>query len=493
MPLTNPPSYTLAVVDVAAVVFFFFGVYLVSLAIAVATGKTNAVMESRTYRVGRSTITLIFGDITTSRAEVLVSSDDCFLSMGGGVSDAISRAAGPSYRRDGQKIARPHPANVRRRVPGEVVVTSAGELGARYVLHAITRAPRASISSEAIVRQACQRAMQLLPLLGCRSVAFPSIGTGFAGIDPVVAAEQMAAVLVRALLETDEEYEVELYLMDRWINPGAAASFFPAFEEYVTTTLALAVLESDGARSLSPPAEPGAGAAGDREAGRRFDIYSMLRRLDERRDDLDAQVHASMAEPAPDGNDTLRRLSEQLESVARLRRIYESELVLPLRSSDVQRGSVFLSSTWEDLQDYRSRARAVIDRLRLRFIGMEDFPPTSTAAVDLIRQEVNRAETYVALIGMRYGSVDPALGFSMTELEYRQAVASRKPRHVFVMSDRAHVPISMMEKDPDRFRKLMEFRDRILKENTVRFFDDAEDLERQVEATLRRVFKRSSS
>jgi O-acetyl-ADP-ribose deacetylase (regulator of RNase III) len=446
-------------------------------------------MHSRTYRVGRSTITLVFGDITATRAEVVVSSDDCFLSMGGGVSDSIGRAAGPAYRRDGQKIARPHPANVRRRAPGEVVVTSAGELGARYVLHAITRAPRSSISPEAIVRQACQRVMQLLPLLGCRSVAFPSVGTGFAGIDPVVAAEQMAAVLVRALLETDEEYEVELYLMDRWINPGAAASFFPAFEEYVTTTLALAVLESDGSRSLSPPAEPAPGAAADREAGRRFDIYSMLRRLDERRDELDAQVQAAMAEPPPDAPETLRRLTGQLESVARLRRIYESELVLPLRESEVQRGSVFLSSTWEDLKEYRCCARAVIDRLRLRFIGMEEFPPSGTAAVDLIRQEVNRAEAYVALIGMRYGSVDPALGFSMTELEYRQAVASRKPRHVFVMSDRARAPIAMIEKDPDRFRKLVEFRNRILKENTVSFFDDAEDLERQVETTLSRVFK----
>ncbi len=46
-------------------------------------------MDSRSYRVGRSRITLQFGDITTSQAEVIVSSDDFLLSMGGGVSASI--------------------------------------------------------------------------------------------------------------------------------------------------------------------------------------------------------------------------------------------------------------------------------------------------------------------------------------------------------------------------------------------------------------------
>jgi len=45
-----------------------------------AIGEMN--MESRTYDVGRSKITLLFGDITSSQAEVLVSSDDYLLSMG---------------------------------------------------------------------------------------------------------------------------------------------------------------------------------------------------------------------------------------------------------------------------------------------------------------------------------------------------------------------------------------------------------------------------
>jgi len=444
-------------------------------------------MDAQTYQVGNSSITLIFGDITTSRAEVLVSSDDCYLSMGGGVSAAISDAAGPTYCPQARKIARARRDNRRIASPGDVVVTPAGVLPAEYVFHAITRARQpAALSHDAIVRQTCRRIMRLLPLLGCCHVAFPSIGTGYVGIEAAVAAEQMAAVLTRALLETEEAYRVELYLLDRTLNPGTARAFFTSFEEFLHRTLALAVLESDDGRQLAPPIDPT--HSGDREATRRFDVYTMLRRLDARRDELDALAHAVLDDPDQDDCDQIQRLQEQLKAVASLRTIYEAELALPAHPISFEPGTVFLSSTWEDLKEHRGRARAAVERLGLRFIGMEDFPACGTAPADYIRQEVNRAEVYVGVLGMRYGYVDPALGFSMTELEYRQAVASRKPRHLFVMSSQAQIPLALIEQDPERFRKLKEFCARVLKENVVIFFDGPDDLEQKLEKTLRSAF-----
>src|SRR5262245_39655517 len=118
-------------------------------------------MDTRLYSVNRSTIEVRFGDITSSQAEVLVSSDDGHLSRGGGVSMAISDAAGVRLVDDVRKVA---PAEM-----GEVVVTSAGDLPAKYVLHAVTIAPRTwALPDGAIVRRATQRVMALLPLLGCR-------------------------------------------------------------------------------------------------------------------------------------------------------------------------------------------------------------------------------------------------------------------------------------------------------------------------------------
>src|SRR5687767_6095446 len=131
--------------------------------------------DVRTYQVKNSTITLRFGDITESEADVLVSSDDFMLTRGGGVSRAISHAAGQQLAAHGRKLV---PSEL-----GDVLVTTAGGLGAKYIFHAVTIGDeRGRLPPEAIVHQATQRAMDLLPLLGCRSIAFPSIGAGEARI-----------------------------------------------------------------------------------------------------------------------------------------------------------------------------------------------------------------------------------------------------------------------------------------------------------------------
>jgi hypothetical protein len=319
-------------------------------------------------------------------------------------------------------------------------------------------------------------------MVGCRRVAFSCIGTGHARMDPRVAGEQMAAVLVAMLLDTAESYEVQLYLMDRRFNVGTAAKFYASFEDCVQRTLALDVSGSGEDRSLTPPSAP-ASPLRDREPARRFDIYTMLLRLNRRRDELDSALHDALGTSESEAG-ALDELRRQLESVVRLHEIYQAELVLPADSKPVEARSVFLSSTWQDLQPYRAEARRVIEELGLGFIGMERFMPAGIAPVDLIRNEVNRAEVYVGLLGSRYGFVDPALGFSMTELEYGQAVAARKTRHVFVMSEETPVPLCHVERDPDGLRKLEEFRRRVLRENTVLFFSDPADLGKKLEATL---------
>ena len=91
-------------------------------------------MNKRTYRIGESEFVLEFGDLTTSTASVLVSSDDYMLTMGGGVSSAIRRAGGEMILLDAAKKI---PAKV-----GDIVVTSAGALFAKHIFHAITLGPK---------------------------------------------------------------------------------------------------------------------------------------------------------------------------------------------------------------------------------------------------------------------------------------------------------------------------------------------------------------
>lgn len=130
--------------------------------------------------------------------------------------------------------------------------------------------------------------------------------------------------------------------------------------------------------------------------------------------------------------------------------------------------------------------RDVINNLRLTFIGMEEFAPSAQAPADLIRRKVNEGQTYLGILGMRYGYVDPGTGLSMTEFEYRQAIASDKGICMFVMDQNAPILASMVEDDPIRFAKLIDFRGRIMRAHTCALFTDPADLAQKAAATLKK-------
>ena len=163
--------------------------------------------SSRTYQVGASTLSLVFGDITSSDADVLVSSDDSYLTMGGGVSAAIRRAAGESLLLE---VAKKVPATL-----GEVVVTGAGSLKAKHIFHAITIGS-GNPSAGDIVNGATRHAIALLRALGLSSIAFPAIGAGVAGIPYEEVAINMAATLVDELSQLSAPLSVTIYLFDRY-------------------------------------------------------------------------------------------------------------------------------------------------------------------------------------------------------------------------------------------------------------------------------------
>ena len=437
-------------------------------------------MDSRTYQVGRSTISLLFGDIITSRAEVLVSSDDYLLSMGGGVSRAIRHAGGHRVAADASKMV---PARA-----GDVVVSTAGDLPAKYVLHAITiGSGQAALAPGVIVRQVCQRVLNLLPMLGCRSVAFPAIGAGVAGIPYETVASEMAGALVTFLIDAKDAYRVELYLLDRFGLMGRD-DFFVFFEAFAARRFGLATAADAASHALTTPAAAAQGmdATQTAEAERRHQVYLMLRHLDARRNQLEADLMAALTGERSDQESSVSQLKQHLDEIQALRRSYEAELIVSDKAVPaVVRDSVFVSSTSSDLKLHRQAVRSVIDNLELTFIGMEQFAPDAQAPVDLIRRKVNEGQVYLAILGLRYGYVDPGTGLSMTELEYRQALASDKKICIFVMDQNAPILASMVEDDPTRYAKLLDFRSRVMKAHTCALFTDAADLAQKTEATLK--------
>lgn len=167
--------------------------------------------DERIYAFGSSTLSLRFADILESPAEVLVSSDDFMLSMGGGVSRALADAAGNAMVLDAAK-------SVPRRL-GDVVVTTAGALDARYIFHVITigswQDDLDDAGVEDVIRRATSRCLEIVDTLDLASITFPALGTGAAGFSMEAAASAMADVVARHLQESTRKLHVSLYFHSR--------------------------------------------------------------------------------------------------------------------------------------------------------------------------------------------------------------------------------------------------------------------------------------
>ena len=167
-------------------------------------------------KINNSTVVVKRGDICSSKCDVIVSSDDSWISQGGGVSMAIARAGGDTIRAETRKLV---PAEL-----GDVIVTGGGNLRQKYVFHAITidvQHWRDTISEDRESLQACivqnsmARCFQLLLNLKMNSIALPVIGTGVARIPMDSAVENMTKVLLDELNKTNRKLRVELWAFDR--------------------------------------------------------------------------------------------------------------------------------------------------------------------------------------------------------------------------------------------------------------------------------------
>jgi len=145
------------------------------------------------YKINNTTFRVNYGDITRLTADALVSSDDNYLSMGGGVSAALSRVGGEIVSIEARKHT---PLKI-----GDVAVTSAGKLPAKYIFHAVTIDYTNMIyASEGSIKAATLKCMQLADNLGVRLIGFPALGTGVANFPFQLAAEVMTRTIADYLM-----------------------------------------------------------------------------------------------------------------------------------------------------------------------------------------------------------------------------------------------------------------------------------------------------
>jgi O-acetyl-ADP-ribose deacetylase (regulator of RNase III) len=124
-------------------------------------------------------------DVTKLEVDAIANAANTRLMHGGGVAGAISRAGGPEIPRE---PAAPAPIGL-----GEAVETTAGDMPARWVIHAATMELGGPTSAE-IIEQATRSTLARAEELGCKSLALVAFGTGVGGF-PL---EEAARIMVGA-------------------------------------------------------------------------------------------------------------------------------------------------------------------------------------------------------------------------------------------------------------------------------------------------------
>jgi O-acetyl-ADP-ribose deacetylase (regulator of RNase III) len=152
-------------------------------------------MAEHEIRVGGGVLRLQQADITTLSVDAVVNAANQHLAGGGGVDGAIHRAGGAAIMEELRARYDGCPT-------GSAVITGAGRLPARYVIHAVGPRWRGGAHGEPdLLRSAYRTSFALAAQHGCATVASPSISTGIYGF-PIEHAAPIALTAARdALVE----------------------------------------------------------------------------------------------------------------------------------------------------------------------------------------------------------------------------------------------------------------------------------------------------
>lgn len=136
-------------------------------------------------------IEVISGDITKFNVDAIVNAANSSLMGGGGVDGAIHRVGGPAILEECRRIVSKQGGCK----TGKAVITTAGRLPAKFVIHTVGPVWRGGMYDEETLLANCYRnALILAAKVHCRTIAFPNISTGIYGFPK----RQAAAIAVKS-------------------------------------------------------------------------------------------------------------------------------------------------------------------------------------------------------------------------------------------------------------------------------------------------------
>ncbi len=157
------------------------------------------------------------------------------------------------------------------------------------------------------------------------------------------------------------------------------------------------------------------------------------------------------------------------------------------RSPLIQR--VFISSTYEDMEEYRKIAIEALMSIEQMPIGMEGFIASTDTSLETCLSNVRRCQMLILLIGMQYGSIDKTTGKSYTELEYEEARRNNIPVLAFLMDETRCSVLPMHVDMGIAAEKLSDFKNHLKSNKYCTKFESKQDLKTKIALSVGNYFR----
>jgi hypothetical protein len=151
----------------------------------------------------------------------------------------------------------------------------------------------------------------------------------------------------------------------------------------------------------------------------------------------------------------------------------------------------YISSTSEDLREFRAVVYKTLRQMGHDAIAMEDYVSASRRPLAKCLEDVSNSDVYVGIIAWRRGYVPEESNpekLSMTELEYWEASKKNLPRLMFILSPATPWPKNLKD-DLDRtavLRTVVDFRNEVCSSHVVSFFETPDQLGTLVSIAVRK-------
>jgi len=148
---------------------------------------------------------------------------------------------------------------------------------------------------------------------------------------------------------------------------------------------------------------------------------------------------------------------------------------------------VFVSSTFEDLQEERKEVCQAVLESHCIPAGMELFPASNKSQWDFIKRVIDESDFYLIIIAGKYGSIginDEGKKVSYTEMEFDYALNQKKPIIALVYDNVNNLPMSKVETTQKRNNQLEQFRKKVYSGRIIKKWNNKDDLRACVLAAL---------